>query len=98
MVLQLHALQEVWNLCPDEFDDSAPPDAPPPNDPAQLFMLLSAVTTSSHSTARSLQLQGSIGGHDIVILMDSGSTHSFLKTSVAKHLFGLQPLAKLVSI
>lgn len=97
-VLQLHALQEVWNLCQDEFDYAADDETPVNDAPAQLFLMLSAAASTAHSSARSLQLRGTIGDQQIVIMVDSGSTHSFLNTVVAKHLPGLQSLAKPVSV
>lgn len=39
-VLQLHALQEIWNLCQDEFDDSEAHEPTSLEEPAQLFMML----------------------------------------------------------
>jgi hypothetical protein len=93
--LQLHALQEVWNLCQDAFqpDDSGECSEPvPATDPAQLFLLLSAAAVSFQPAPRTIQLKGLIGGEDVVILVDSGSSHSFLNTSVAAKLPGISYL------
>lgn len=61
-------------------------------------MVLASASSSEHSTAQSLQLQGTIGGQAVTILVDSGSTHSFISSSVAQHLSGLRPLQKPVSV
>lgn len=61
-------------------------------------MILSAAASTAHSSTCSLQLRGTIGDQQVVILVDFGSTHSFLDTAVAKHLPGLQSLAKPVSV
>ncbi|XP_066374606.1 uncharacterized protein [Miscanthus floridulus] len=97
-VLQLHALQEVWNLCQDEFLEEEVSEPDNSGKPAQLFMMLSTAAASSHSSARSLQLPRKIGGNDIIIFVDSGSTHSFLNTSVAMKLQGIQPLSSPVFV
>ncbi|CAD6340373.1 unnamed protein product [Miscanthus lutarioriparius] len=97
-VLQLHALQEVWNLCQDEFLEEEVSEPDNSGEPAQLFMMLSTAAASSHSSARSLQLPRKIGGNDIIIFVDSGSTHSFLNTSVAMKLQGIQPLSSPVFV
>jgi hypothetical protein len=39
-----------------------------------------------------------IQGHEILILVDSGRTHSFLSSAIASQLTGVQPLAKPVSV
>lgn len=45
-----------------------------------------------------MQFRGMIQGHEILILVDSGSTHSFLSFVVASRLSGVQPMAKPVSV
>lgn len=90
LVMQLHALQEVWNLCQDAFelpecsaDEAVDTDATEDTAAAQLFLLLSAAATSGKSMARTMQFTGSIEGHDILILVDSGSSHLFINSSIA---------------
>jgi hypothetical protein len=62
-----------------------------------MYMLSAAVVASSDHL-RTLQFQGAIQGHDITILVGSGSTHSFLSSSVASKLKGVQALPVLVSV
>jgi hypothetical protein len=91
-VPQLHALQEIWELCQDEFQESDCSDSPPESDQHQVFLLLSSVALSGAPGPRTLQLCGSIADRPISILVDSGSSHSFLSSAVAAELPGVQPL------
>jgi hypothetical protein len=95
--MQLHALQEVWSLCQDTFElpecsaaEAVDTDATEDMVTAQLFLLLSAAAaTSGKSVVRTMQFTGCIEGHDILILVDSGSSHSFINSSVASQLSGV---------
>ena len=100
-------MQEVQNLCQDAFqfddcDESGDTGERPheivDTDPAQLFLLLSAAAVSSHPAPRTIQLLGVIGDHEVLILVDSGSSHSFINSSVAAHLPGVSQLASSVSV
>jgi hypothetical protein len=104
-VMQLHALQEVWTVCQDAFElpECSTPDAPNPEvsedtPAAQLFLLLSTAATSGKSAARTMQFTGSIEGHDVLILVDSGSSHSYINSSVATKLSGVRELPHSVSV
>jgi hypothetical protein len=90
--IQLHALQEVWEMCEDIFSADGQPaaDVTPPE---QSFMLLSAAVHSKPIHPRTLQFVGLIQGRQISILVDSGSTNSFLDTQVASALTGVQHLS-----
>lgn len=59
---------------------------------AQLFLLLSAAAASGRPAARTMQFKGSIEGQDILILVDSGSSHSFINRSVASRCSGVRQL------
>jgi hypothetical protein len=56
---------------------------------AQLFLLLSIAAQSSSPSNRTMQFKGLLQGHDILILTDSGSSHSFLSNTVASTVQGL---------
>lgn len=99
--IQLHALQEVWNLCQDVFDVHEEDIDTKPHaeeQTPQLFMILSAATTSGRPGARTMQLQGVIEGRNIFILVDSGSSHSFINSTVVNGLSGLRNLPSTVSV
>lgn len=91
-VPQLHALQEVWALCSDAFSDS---DQVPSEDSVatdQAFMLLSSSAVTASVVPRTLQFQGQLRGHSVLILVDSGSSHSFLSSELASQFSDLKPL------
>ncbi|WVZ95539.1 LOW QUALITY PROTEIN: hypothetical protein U9M48_041292 [Paspalum notatum var. saurae] len=99
--VQLHAMQEVWDLmsCSDQpmsKDDTAL--TPPEQESEQLFMALSKAAVTGVSSPRTMQFSGLIQGISIRILIDSGSTHSFLADSIAIQLSGISPLASAISV
>jgi hypothetical protein len=79
-------------LCQEEFSELDEHDSTA--EPAhQVFMMLSSAAVSAQSAQRTMQLQGSIGGQSIIILIDSGSSNSFLSSTVAAQLSGIYPFA-----
>lgn len=82
-------------------DLSFPPEEPMSTlelaqDPS-LYML-SAATVTSTEHPRTLQFIGAFQGHAITILVDFGSTHSFLSSIVASKLEGVQTLPVPVAV
>jgi hypothetical protein len=97
--LHLHVLQEFWDLCNEDLLEE--PDSPPEESvpaPDQQCYLVSAAVVSPSENPRTLQFRGTIQSKEIVILVDSGSTHSFLSAAVAQHLTGVQSMASPVSV
>lgn len=78
--VQLHILEEVLGLF--ESDDTdEPADIPVADDdttPTQLHMLLSAAAVSGVLAQRTICFNGYLGAIPIHILLDSGSTHTFV--------------------
>jgi len=64
----------------------------------QLFLAISQDAVQGILGSRTMKLQGTIQGHDLVILVDSGSSSTFLSQSVASRLSGVQPLLSGVSV
>lgn len=62
------------------------------------YMLLSAAALSSSPHPRTLQFQGVIQNKNINILLDSGSTHSFLDSKLATALSGVSALPSPTSV
>jgi len=57
--IQLHVLQEVWDLCHgDDCDDQAVPEDPDTD--AQLFMTLSSAAVSDRAFASTMQFLGAV--------------------------------------
>jgi len=78
---------------------SATTDVTEPTDAvlAQAFML-SAVVHSGAASGKTMQFQGSIQGHPILILLDSGSTNSFVSSSLSDRLHGISDLLNPITV
>jgi hypothetical protein len=94
--VQLHAIQELWEMFSDEDGqsvlDSAHSDQQ--EDFSQLSMCLSEAALQGTDSPKSMRLWGKIQGHDILILVDSGSTHTFISTGMSHKMQGQSALPK----
>lgn len=97
-VPQLHVLQEIWDVCQAEFEAPDSPEDSPEPVPPQLFLMLSSAAVSGSQAPLTLRLSGTIAGQHISILVDSGSSHSFLSFDIAAKLDGVQPLSVPLSV
>lgn len=61
-------------------------------------MLLSSTAVTGSVSLRTFRFRGSLAGHDLLILVDSGSSHSFLSTSVAATMPNLHKLPAPLSV
>ena len=61
-------------------------------------MMLSSAAASGSAAPRTMQFKGSLLGRDVVILVDSGSSHSFLSSCIATGLPNLSPLPKPMTV
>jgi hypothetical protein len=77
-VVQLNVLQEVWDLF-DNIDKQEHEDL----GEEQLFLAISEAAVSSQEAPKTLKLRGSIQNIQILLLLDSGSIHSFVSEQVA---------------
>jgi hypothetical protein len=85
----------------DAFEESEAPDQDVPADQAateQAFMLLSAAALSGSSHPHTLQLRGQLQGQDILILVDSRSSHSFISGKLASKFSDITQLTHPLSI
>lgn len=58
----------------------------------QLFVAVSIVVVQGVEVVHTMKFQGLIQGLEVLILIDSGSSHSFLSTRLATRLFGVTDL------
>lgn len=86
----LHALEEVWDLLIPEEPDPPDPKYDTSPDEEQLFMSVSRVAWTGSNFVRTLKFQGFLQGHPMLILVDSGSSHSFLHTKFQTMLTNVQ--------
>lgn len=87
-------MQELWDTL--AFDDST---ASPDKQPAEQILLALSydAQTGSHST-NTIQFTGAIQGKPIVVLVDSGSSSSFLAASIADQLIHLPRISITASV
>jgi hypothetical protein len=98
----LDALHEVWELFQDSFldDDVESPSEDQVNEidsPAQLFFTCAAANSQGPSL-QTMQFSGSVMGQSVSILVDSGSSHSFISPAVASLLPGHRSLPHPVAV
>lgn len=94
--VQLHAVQELFALFPDNANEDQASISSEDSDSSLLAMSVHAVQgTDSQSTIR---LQGKIQGLNILMLVDSGSSASFISDQLADRLTGVQFLAHPLSV
>jgi hypothetical protein len=74
-------------------DEADPAYGGIPTETQQLFLTLSMVVVSGIPATRTLCLLGSLQGRLSNILVDSGSSHSFLSSQVASQLTGISSLS-----
>jgi len=82
--VQLHVVQELWDLLQDE--DSTTDTATPADSEPQAFMALSQCALTVSSAPRTVQFSGTVQGLPVHILLDSSSSTSFISESVAAQL------------
>jgi hypothetical protein len=87
--VQLHAIQEVWDLFSDETQVEPCADQSP-----QLYACLFKATVVGSESVMSMRLSGSIQGAELLILLDFGSSHTFLSHRIATNLSGVTTLER----
>jgi hypothetical protein len=95
-MVQLHLVQELLDMFPalDEAEDSSPPSPTS----SQVMMHLSVAAVAGIPTPKTLCFTGEIQAHTLSILVDSGSSHRFISSSVGQSLCGVQPLQPAVNV
>jgi hypothetical protein len=80
--VQLHALQKVWELLlKNSVEDSSIQEQ---SFAEPVIMAISAEAVIGSSAKRSMRFLGSMLGREVLILVDSGSTHSFINQSTVQ--------------
>lgn len=89
--VQLHAVQELLQAFQISDDcESVPGDTDIADH--QLFLTLSVAAFTGQSSSRSMCMAGEIQGAVVRILVDSGSSHTFVNSTVAAQLSGMVEL------
>lgn len=89
--MQLHVVEELLELfgINTVFNDDEQAPAPAP---AETVMAISRSALTGGVAAKVFQLRAWIQGHEVLMLVDSGSSTSFLNQQLAKKLDGVQQL------
>ena len=89
-VVQLHVIQELYDLIPFE-DEHSKEDFSQPGS-GQLFLSLSEAALTGVEAPRTMRFKGLIQNQEVLVLIDSGSSNTFIRATVAAQLSGLSPL------
>jgi hypothetical protein len=90
--IQLHVLQEFWDICHNEdISDDSQPDENVAD--AQVLLAVSIAALNGTASAATMQFQGTAQGLPVQILLDSGSSHTFVSLHLSSKLTGQSPLA-----
>jgi hypothetical protein len=65
---------------------------------SQLCLSLSEAAVSVKDSSMSMRLMGSVQGHEVLMLIDSSSSHSFTNSKVAQLLSGSSMLSHPLSV
>jgi hypothetical protein len=92
-MIQLHVVQELLELFLESETKAGPSElAQAVEDSGHLCMFLSEAIVQGVESPKSVRLIGQIHGCSIVILVDSGSFHTFISVAVGDGLRGLSSL------
>lgn len=82
------------------FPESDPAEDSGPSSPttSQVMLHLSVATLACSPAPKTFCLTGEVQGVSVSILVDSGSSHTFLGSKVAQSLTGVQPLEQAVHV
>jgi hypothetical protein len=86
--IQLHAVQELMELFQVEEDNKFVLSAPEQDD-CQLFLSISLAVVDGSRAPKTIYLQGEIQRFSIRVLVDSGSSHTFISQEMAAKLEGV---------
>lgn len=89
--VQLHVIEEVLQLFSDEVPEEVESSTSPPaeSDDGEL-LAISREAVLGIESSRTVRLQGFIQRHEVLMLVDSGSSHSFISEKLANKLQGVR--------
>jgi hypothetical protein len=94
--VQLNVLQEIWDLVqPDSPKDSADTDIAAIE---HIFMAISEAAMAGTEAPRTLKIKGGLQNMEILVLIDSGSSHSFVSQQVVAVVSGVTATASPVTV
>jgi hypothetical protein len=97
--VQLHVVQELWELLYEEDSVAATPELSDcSDDSAQLCVCISQAAVEGVESPKSMRVMGSVQGETIMMLIDSGSAHTFISSTEAAKLAGVSTLARAMHV
>lgn len=94
--VQLRAIQEVWEAL--QLDEMAEQESLKSEPQEQLFMAVSVAALSGSEGPRTMRFQGEIQGKSISILVNLGSSHTFIGEDLAACLGGVSQIPRVVVV
>ena len=94
--IQLQMVEELWQMVP--LPDTDDPEILEKEDTFELNSFLSKAAEQGVHATRTMRFVGHIAGMDVLALLDSGSSHSFVSTTVASVLPNIVELDKPVNV
>lgn len=95
--VQLHMVKELWELFQLE-DELHEPSPESPDSSDQLFLAISKAVASGVPAPRTVKFLGSIQHRPVTLLVDSGSSSSFISCQLAAQLSEVSPLSQPISV
>lgn len=96
-MVQLHVVQEILDMFP-EADEEAAESSPTLPTHSQVMMHLSVAVVAGAPAPKTLYLQSTLQDLPLSILVDSGSSHTFISTRLAGSLQCVQTLVPAVQV
>lgn len=97
--VQLHVVQELLDHLQSDVFASGTESAPVSEDSDNsVLMAISQHAVWGTESSKSIKLRGWVQDFELLMLVDSGSTHSFMDVQVGSKLKGVTPLAKSLSV
>ncbi|KAM0929344.1 hypothetical protein ACQ4PT_001454 [Festuca glaucescens] len=102
--VQLHVVEELLSML-QSSESECEPNSPEKevfedalHDAQEVLMSISKQAVNGSEAPRSMRLLGHIQGHDVLILIDSGSSNNFVSSKLASQLKGVTPLSRPVHV
>jgi hypothetical protein len=92
----LQAVQELWDLL--QLDQESEVVSEDGEQEVQLNLILSREAVSASGTSKTLKFLGEIRGNPVIILVDSGSSNSFINDKWSMLLTGISPMQRSINV
>jgi len=96
-MVQLHVVQELWELFQLE-DGHTEQQSSPADNSEELFLAISKAVVMGVDAPRAVKLLGSIQDHSVTMLVDPGRSSSFISCQLAAQLSGSCPLPNTLKV